>query len=85
VYRAQKWKIELDDKDMSDRYILWESMNIRSAGPALNLASHAATEDGRLDFVCAREEDRSRSVDYLDSRLNGREINFRCRFAGFVS
>src|SRR5437667_4415081 len=25
VYRAQKWKIELDDKDMSDRYILWES------------------------------------------------------------
>src|SRR6266404_1805351 len=83
VYRAQKWKIELDDKDMSDRYILWESMNIRSAGPALNLASHAATEDGRLDFVCAREEDRSRSVDYLDSRLNGREIKFPLPFRRF--
>jgi len=83
VYRAQKWKIELDDKDMSDRYILWESMNIRSVGPSLNLASHAATEDGRLDFVCAREEDRSRSVDYLDSRLNGREIKFPLPFRRF--
>jgi diacylglycerol kinase (ATP) len=83
AYRAQKWEIELDGKDMSDRYILWESMNIRSVGPALNLASHAATKDGRLDFVCAREEDRSRSVDYLDSRLNGREIKFPLPFRRF--
>jgi hypothetical protein len=54
-----------------------------SVGPALNLAWHAATKDGRLDFVCAREEDRSRSVDYLDSRLNGREIKFPLPFRRF--
>jgi hypothetical protein len=46
--------MEIDGKDISDEYILWEAMNIRSVGPLLYLASQAATKDGRLDFVCAR-------------------------------
>jgi hypothetical protein len=31
---------------------------------------------GGLDFVCAREEDRSLLMQYLDSRLAGRRVKF---------
>src|SRR5437588_8299029 len=29
-YRACRWEIELDGEDLSDRYLLWHAMNIRS-------------------------------------------------------
>src|SRR6266545_8145130 len=51
-------------------------MNIRSVGPILYLASQATTKDGRLDFVCVREEDRSLCMEYLDARLAGRRAKF---------
>jgi diacylglycerol kinase (ATP) len=75
-YPAQQWKIDIDGEDISDRYILWEAMNIRSVGPALYLASQAATKDGQLDFVCAREADRSLLMKHLDTRLTGRKHKF---------
>jgi diacylglycerol kinase family enzyme len=75
-YPARKWKIALDGEDISNRYILWEAMNIRSVGPILYFASQAATKDGRLDFVCVREEDRSLFMEYLDGRLAGRKAKF---------
>jgi len=75
-YSARKWKIALDGEDISNRYILWEAMNIRSVGPILYFASQAATKDGRLDFVCVREEDRSLFMEYLDGRLAGRKAKF---------
>src|SRR5947208_1711629 len=75
-YSARKWKIDIDGEDISDDYILWEAMNIRSVGPVLYLASQAATKDGRLDFVCVREEDRSLCMEYLDARLAGRRAKF---------
>ena len=49
---------------------------IRSVGPLLYLASQAATKDGRLDFVCAREEDRSLLMQYLDAWLAGQRVKF---------
>jgi diacylglycerol kinase (ATP) len=75
-YPARQWKIDIDGEDISDRYILWEAMNIRSVGPALYLASQAATKDGQLDFVCAREDDRSLLMDHLDARLAGKKHKF---------
>jgi len=75
-YPAQPWKIDIDGKDISDRYILWEAMNIRSVGPALYLASQAATKDGQLDFVCAREVDRSLLMKHLEARLAGKKHKF---------
>jgi diacylglycerol kinase (ATP) len=75
-YPARKWKMAVDDEDISDDYILWEAMNIRSVGPVLYLASQAATKDGQLDFVCAREEDRSLLMEYLDARLAGATTKF---------
>ena len=75
-YPAQRWKIEIDGEDISDRYILWEAMNIRSVGPVLYLASQAATKDGQLDFVCAREVDRLLLSQHLEARLAGRKHKF---------
>jgi diacylglycerol kinase (ATP) len=75
-YPARSWKIEIDDQDISDRYILWEAMNIRSVGPALYLASQAATKDGQLDFVCAREADRSLLMHHLTARLARKRPKF---------
>jgi diacylglycerol kinase family enzyme len=75
-YPARKWKIHIDGKDISGRYILWEAMNIRSVGPALYLAPWAATKDGEFDFLCVREEDRSALTRHLDSRLAGDKSKF---------
>jgi diacylglycerol kinase family enzyme len=72
-YSAHHWKMSIDGKDISGRYILWGAMNIRSAGPALNLAPKAATDDGRLDFVVVCEDEREIFVKCVDARLAGRK------------
>jgi diacylglycerol kinase family enzyme len=75
-YPAEHWNIKIDDEEVSDGYLLWEAMNIRSAGPALSLAPHAATDDGKLDFVSVREHERDVFEEYLDARLAGKTCQF---------
>jgi diacylglycerol kinase family enzyme len=72
-YRAHPWKMSVDGKDLSGRYILWGAMNIRSAGPALHLAPEAKTDDGRLDFVAVRERERKIFIKHVDAHLTGRK------------
>jgi diacylglycerol kinase (ATP) len=82
-YPAKKWKIELDGKSISGRYILWEAMNIRSVGPALFLAPWAGTKDGEFDFVRVREKDRPLLLKHLDARIKGKKHRFPlpiCKF-----
>ena len=74
-YPARKWKIELDGKDISGRYILWEAMNIHSVGPALYLAPRAGTRDGRFDFACARPADSALLAKHFEARVNGKKSN----------
>ena len=68
-YPARPWKMSIDGKDISGRYILWGAMNIRSAGPALHLAPKAKTDDGRLDFVVVREHERKVFMKHVDTHL----------------
>ena len=75
-YRAYRWEIELDGEDLSDRYLLWHAMNIRSVGPVLALAADAKTNDGAFDFVGAREQDRKGLLDYLKARASGKRPRF---------
>jgi diacylglycerol kinase (ATP) len=75
-YAARDWQINLDDEDLSGRYILLEAMNIQSVGPLLTLAARAETCDGQLDFVAVRESDRAVFVDYLKARRGGEQIDF---------
>jgi len=72
-YAARQWKISIDGKDISGRYILWGAMNIRSAGPALHLAPKATTHDGRLDFVAVPEHEREVFIKHVDAHLAGRK------------
>ena len=72
-YRASHWKMSVDKRDISGRYILWGAMNIRSAGPGLHLAPKAKTDDGQLEFVAARENDRKIFIKYVDAHLAGRK------------
>ena len=68
-YRARTWRMSIDGKDISGRYILWGVMNTRSAGPALHLAPNAKTDDGRLDFVAVRENQRRAFIKHVDAHL----------------
>ena len=72
-YPARQWRMSVDGKDISGRYILWGAMNIRSAGPALHLAPKAKTDDGRLDFVAVGEHERKIFIKHVDSHLAGRK------------
>src|SRR5689334_23824174 len=72
-YRACDWKMSVDNKDISGRYILWGAMNTRSAGPALHLAPKAKTADGRLDFVAVREDERQDFIKHVDAHLAERK------------
>jgi diacylglycerol kinase family enzyme len=72
-YSTRHWKMSIDGKDISGRYILWGAMNIRSAGPALHLAPKATTHDGRLDFVAVSEHEREIFIKYVDAHLAGRK------------
>jgi diacylglycerol kinase family enzyme len=63
--------MSIDGKDISDRYVLWGAMNIRSAGPGLHLAPKAKTDDGRLDFVAVREHERKDFIKHVDTHLAG--------------
>jgi len=74
-YRARKWKIVIDGKDISGRYILWEAMNIHSVGPALYLAPRAGTKDGRFDFACARPADCALLAKHFEARVDGKKSN----------
>jgi len=68
-YKTRHWKMSVDGKDISGRYILWGAMNIRSAGPGLHLAPKAKTDDGRLDFVAVREHERKEFIKHVDAHL----------------
>ena len=72
-YPARQWRMSIDGKDISGRYILWGAMNIRSAGPALHLAPKAKTDDGGLDFVAVREHERKVFIKHVDAHLAGRK------------
>ena len=72
-YPARPWKMSIDGRAISGRYILWGAMNVRSAGPALHLAPKAKTDDGRLDFVAVREDERQDFIKHVDAHLAERK------------
>jgi diacylglycerol kinase family enzyme len=72
-YPARRWRMSIDGENISDRYILWGAMNIRSAGPALHLAPDASTDDQQLDFVAVREAERQTFIKHVDAHLAGRK------------
>ena len=67
---ADRWKVELDGRDLSGEYLAIEAMNTRFTGPKVPLAPDADPGDGLLDVVLIGPSDREALLDYLDGRLH---------------
>ena len=55
---AHPWRLALDGRDLSGRFLAVEAMNIREIGPHLPLAPEADPGDGALDLVLIGPEHR---------------------------
>jgi diacylglycerol kinase (ATP) len=62
-------QLVLDGRDVSDEFLLLEILNIRRAGPGVELAPHASPSDGRFDIVSATARQRPRLLKTLKARL----------------
>ncbi len=72
-YPARKWRISIDGKDISGRYILWGAMNIRSAGPrSISLRRQQHTMAGWI-LSAVREHEREIFIKHVDAHLAGRK------------
>jgi len=56
----------LDGEDISGRYLLFETINLRYVGPNMFLAPEGKTGDGLLDVVLVTEDERARLLEYLN-------------------
>jgi len=72
-------KAQLDERDVSGRYVLIEAMNVGWAGPKLNLAAEADPADGQLDLVLVPEADRALLLECLVAREHGAAWPHRLR------
>ncbi len=66
-------KATLDGKDISGRYLLFETLNILYVGPNLFLAPDSQPGDGSFDVVLVTEAERDRLKSYLVSWQTNRE------------
>ena len=62
---------KLDGKDVSDDYILFETLLMEYIGPNLYLAPKTVRGDGHFDVVMIAEEDRAALRHHLESRRHG--------------
>lgn len=62
--------LTFDTRDVSGDFLLLEILNIRRAGPGLELARQASPSDGRFDVVTVTESQRERLLNTLTARLN---------------
>lgn len=67
------FQIYLDDKDYSGYYLWVEVMNTQSMGPQLQLAPDAKHEDGYLDVVLIKENERDKLERFI-SIHNGNKM-----------
>jgi diacylglycerol kinase family enzyme len=66
-------QLMFDGRDASDEFLLLEILNIRRAGPGVELAPHASPSDGRFDVVSATAQQRPRLLQTLKGRLKDLE------------
>jgi diacylglycerol kinase (ATP) len=72
--RGQKFVAKLDSLELAGNYLLLEVMNIRTIGPALELAPDADPGDGFLDVVVVRQEEREELKQHLASHFAKGEL-----------
>jgi diacylglycerol kinase family enzyme len=63
--------LELDGRDMSGRYVLFEAMNMEFVGPNLYLAPDIMSADGKLDVVLVTAAERDKLKESLKMWQDG--------------
>jgi diacylglycerol kinase (ATP) len=76
-YKPAYYEIKIDDENYSGKYLAVEILNIRSIGPNLQLAPAADPGDGMFEIVLIPEDDRERLADYVASKVNGKEKEYK--------
>jgi diacylglycerol kinase family enzyme len=62
-------RLAYDGRVLNENFLLVEVLNIRRAGPGVELAAHASPSDGRFDIVSATAAQRPRLLKTLKARL----------------
>ena len=65
---ALSYEVHADGEDLSGEYIAIAAMNIRTIGPRMILAPDASSEDGLLDLVLVRPDEREALAELIESR-----------------
>jgi diacylglycerol kinase family enzyme len=65
TYEPMRVELRVDGNDCSGEFVLVAAMNARSFGPALMLAPEAQCDDGELDVVLVRPDDKHALVTHL--------------------
>ncbi len=71
-HTPKKLAVRLDDQDLSGDYTLLQALNIRYAGPNLDLAPGADTNDGLLDIVLLAHGEEKKLSRYLTHCMRGK-------------
>ena len=66
-------QLSYDRRVLADEFLLLEILNIRRAGPGVELAPHASPSDGRFDIVTATSAQRPRLLHALKARLKDKK------------
>lgn len=66
-------RVSIDGRDASGDFLLLEVLNIRRAGPGVELAPKASPSDGRFDVVTATVTQRPRLLKTLKARLTDKK------------
>lgn len=61
--------VSFDGREVKEKFLLLEILNIQRAGPGLELAPQASPSDGRFDVVSVTESQRERLIHTLKARL----------------
>lgn len=70
--RPRPWWLRIDDYELAEDLVGLEVMNVREAGPRIQLAAEADPGDGILDVVLLREADAHDLGALAEARLDGR-------------
>lgn len=63
--------LQADGEDLADDYLMAEALNVRYAGPAIDVAPGTPREDGRLTLVTLRAAERETFAHFLRGVLRG--------------
>ena len=70
-YAPKRYRLKLDNQEISGSYLAVEALNTRATGPRLQFAPEADPSDGLLDVVCVLVPERVRVAEYAFKLLRG--------------